>query len=214
MTLRLLAVFLLLIHSLGAIELFLPNGDIAKHIDVKVTLLLGVGENADSLESENFKTTNKGILSIPKILKKKMASPGSTIVLDVKGYALHVQCWHQLSKLTLLKDEGVDGVYLDDTGKPLVNKKLCMSRGIGLIWGQVYVPSHFNEVTTNEKGEFTMRQVVLNDAKLYGCSADIVASGTKYKLDGGLATGMTVMFSGPNYKKPKERVVVKSLLSC
>lgn len=187
------------------IPVFLPNGSPAKNLSVTFSIypMIPQGRTARYKTENTYKTNDKGELILSS---EKRYSTFDSYVIDVKGYALHIQAYHQLTRLDLMPDEGFDGLLLDKNDKPIKNRELCVSQSIGLIWGQILIPKGINQTTTNDKGEFTMRQMILN-SKEYNCSADIEFINEQSKL-GLLSFNFEHTFYKPNYKKPTERIKV------
>lgn len=203
--------FLLSLASLNAqvaqkksIPIVLPNGKPAKHLKITVSKRSLI-HNAPDLKTktETFQTDGDGRIH----LSEEWTQPIQFFVFDAPGFAIHIQAWVPLHKIQLVKDENIQGILVDKKDSPIKNTKICVSQSIGLIWGQIWIPKGINSTTTNDKGEFTLRKMVLNDVKNYSCFADIVRV-SQQKKKPAYSPSMTLQFSGNGYKISKQAIRV------
>ncbi|MFT5632391.1 MAG: hypothetical protein ACI9SQ_000095 [Rubritalea sp.] len=169
------------------IPVYLPDGAPAKNLTVKISYrsMSHIRRRENQSAEITYITNDKGELSIPSSIYEHNMQ--NFYVFDIKGHALHIQAYYPLIELRLMPDQGFDGVLLDEKNQPIKNRKICVSQSIGIIWGQILIPKGINQTTTNDKGEFTMRQMILN-SKEGTCLADVEFINEQSKIGLLLAT--------------------------
>jgi len=198
------------------VQLLLPGGKPAANVEVTVSYYQyagfgasperflkgetgegGEAKNVDQLNVVKLKATKLGVVDLEN------AQVASTVIVDVAGYALHVHCYSHFGKtLQLFPDHRVTGRILYEDGTPVKHKTVCMGRGVGLIWGPIYLPRGLNPAVTDANGQFSMRQVVLLDGTQRGCQSDIVLKERQtLAINGYIGGDLAVTFFDPKKKK-------------